>query len=85
MPMIDQKDDKIIVVCANDLECKGYTDIKELSPHCLAEIRRFFEDCILSYKFITNNIDKKNENNEVAVDDFLPATKKAYEAIQHSV
>ncbi|KAK1393876.1 hypothetical protein POM88_012932 [Heracleum sosnowskyi] len=29
-------------------------------------------------------LNKKNENKEVAVDDFLPATK-AYEAVQHSM
>lgn len=74
MPMIDQgeKDDKIIAVCADDPEYKDYNDIKDLPPHRLAEIRRFFEDY------------KKNENKEVAVDDFLPATK-AYEAVQHSM
>ncbi|KAL6496232.1 Soluble inorganic pyrophosphatase 4 [Orobanche gracilis] len=74
MPMIDQgeKDDKIIAVCADDPEYRNYTDIKELPPHRLAEIRRFFEDY------------KKNENKEVAVDEFLPATK-AYEAIQGSM
>ncbi|KAL5717175.1 inorganic diphosphatase [Ranunculus cassubicifolius] len=49
MPMIDQgeKDDKIIAVCADDPEYRHYTDIKELPPHRLAQIRRFFEDCIL--------------------------------------
>ncbi|KAF8395074.1 hypothetical protein HHK36_019014 [Tetracentron sinense] len=74
MPMIDQgeKDDKIIAVCADDPEYRHYTDIKELPPHRLAEIRRFFEDY------------KKNENKEVAVNDFLPAAP-AYEAIQHSM
>ncbi|KAL6519412.1 Soluble inorganic pyrophosphatase 4 [Orobanche gracilis] len=74
MPMIDQgeKDDKIIAVCADDPEYRNYTDIKELPPHRLAEIRRFFEDY------------KKNENKEVAVDEFLPAAK-AYEAIQGSM
>ncbi|KAL2533739.1 Soluble inorganic pyrophosphatase 4 [Abeliophyllum distichum] len=74
MPMIDQgeKDDKIIAVCADDPEYRHYTDIKELPPHRLAEIRRFFEDY------------KKNENKDVAVDEFLPATK-AYEAIQGSM
>ena len=74
MPMIDQgeADDKIIAVCADDPEYKHFNDIKELPPHRLAEIRRFFEDY------------KKNENKEVAVNDFLPATA-AYEAIQHSM
>ena len=43
-----EKDDKIIAVCADDPEYKHYTDIKELAPHRLSEIRRFFEDCILS-------------------------------------
>lgn len=74
MPMIDQgeKDDKIIAVCADDPEYRHYNDIKELPPHRLAEIRRFFEDY------------KKNENKDVAVDDFLPAST-AYDAIQHSM
>ncbi|KAI3691930.1 hypothetical protein L6452_31733 [Arctium lappa] len=74
MPMIDQgeKDDKIIAVCADDPEYRHYNDINQLPPHRLAEIRRFFEDY------------KKNENKEVAVDEFLPS-KTAYEAIQHSM
>ncbi|KAL9245454.1 hypothetical protein vseg_019107 [Gypsophila vaccaria] len=74
MPMIDQgeADDKIIAVCADDPEYKYYNNIKELPPHRLAEIRRFFEDY------------KKNENKEVAVNDFLPKDS-AYEAIQHSI
>ncbi|KAF1866597.1 hypothetical protein Lal_00017980 [Lupinus albus] len=74
MPMIDQgeKDDKIIAVCADDPEYRHYNDIKELPPHRLAEIRRFFEDY------------KKNENKEVAVDHFLPASA-AFEAVKHSM
>ncbi|CAM8950599.1 unnamed protein product [Rhodiola kirilowii] len=74
MPMIDQgeKDDKIIAVCADDPEYRHYTDIKQLSPHRLTEIKRFFEDY------------KKNENKEVAVNDFLPS-ESAHEAIQYSM
>uniref|UniRef100_A0A6N2LP44 inorganic diphosphatase n=1 Tax=Salix viminalis TaxID=40686 RepID=A0A6N2LP44_SALVM len=70
--MQGEKDDKIIAVCADDPEYKHYTDIKELAPHRLSEIRRFFEDY------------KKNENKEVAVNDFLPSNA-AVEAIQYSM
>ncbi|BBH07940.1 pyrophosphorylase 1 [Prunus dulcis] len=74
MPMIDQgeKDDKIIAVCADDPEFRHTKDIKDLPPHRLAEIRRFFEDY------------KKNENKEVAVEDFLPA-EAAIDAIKYSM
>lgn len=74
MPMIDQgeRDDKLIAVCADDPEYKHFTDIKQLSPHRLTEIRRFFEDY------------KKNENKEVAVDDFLPS-ETAIDAIKYSM
>lgn len=41
-----ERDDKIIAVCADDPEFRHYKDIKEIPPHRLAEIRRFFEDCI---------------------------------------
>lgn len=40
-----EKDDKIIAVCADDPEYRHFKDIKDLPPHRLAEIRRFFEDC----------------------------------------
>lgn len=103
-----EKDDKIIAVCADDPEYRHYTDIRELPPHRLAEIRRFFEDCmpffllivfsgfkgsfyeqwerIIDFFFLslTNNSDKKNENKEVAVNDFLPS-KAAHDAVQHSM
>lgn len=101
-----EKDDKIIAVCADDPEYKHYTDFKELPPHRLSEIRRFFEDCILKnlllndmiwsdwfmknifcwmwVHFLTYCSDKKNENKEVAVNEFLPAST-AVEAIQYSM
>ncbi|CAL9048265.1 unnamed protein product, partial [Musa banksii] len=42
MPMIDQKDDKIIAVCADDPEYNHYNDINKLPCHRLAEIRRLY-------------------------------------------
>ncbi|XP_019182578.1 PREDICTED: soluble inorganic pyrophosphatase PPA1-like isoform X1 [Ipomoea nil] len=100
MPMIDQgeRDDKIIAVCADDPEFRHYQDIKDLAPHRLAEIRRFFEDCIhlllisgydMYLLFIARlpyyqSIDKKNENKSVAVEDFLPAGS-AVDAIKYSM
>lgn len=74
MPMIDQgeKDDKLIAVCADDPEYKHYNDIKQLAPHRLTEIRSFFEDY------------KKNENKQVAVNDFLPPAA-AIETVKASI
>ncbi|XP_027360459.1 soluble inorganic pyrophosphatase PPA1-like isoform X2 [Abrus precatorius] len=70
--MQGEKDDKIIAVCADDPEFRHYTDIKELPPHRLAEIRRFFEEY------------KKNENKKVDVEDFLPP-ESAVDAIKYSM
>ena len=67
-----EKDDKIIAVCADDPEYRHFRDIKEIPPHRLQEIRRFFEDY------------KKNENKEVAVNEFLPA-EDAINAIKYSM
>nr|XP_027101537.1 soluble inorganic pyrophosphatase 1-like [Coffea arabica] len=64
MPMIDQGE-------KDDPEYRHYTDINQLPPHRLAEIRRFFEDY-------------KNENKEVAVNEFLPAAT-AVDAMQYSM
>lgn len=41
-----KKDDKIIAVRVNDPEFQRYRDITGLPLYRLAEIRRFFEDCI---------------------------------------
>lgn len=60
MRMVDQgeADDKIIAVHADDPEYNHYKNIKELPPHRLREVKRFFED----YKAL--------ENKSVKVENF---------------
>jgi inorganic pyrophosphatase len=74
MTMLDQgqRDEKIICVHLDDPEYEGYTDISQLQPHRLAELRRFFQD----YKAL--------ENKEVLVQEFLGpghAKKTVMEAV----
>jgi inorganic pyrophosphatase len=52
MKMRDDKglDDKLIAVHADDPNYADYSDVSELPPHRLRELRRFFED----YKALEN-------------------------------
>lgn len=74
MEMIDgnERDDKIIAVARNDMSVNYLSDLSELPPHTLVELRRFFED----YKNL--------EHKDVLVERFMDR-EKAYEIILESM
>jgi inorganic pyrophosphatase len=74
MHMMDQNevDDKIIAVARNDMSVNYINDIKELPPHTVVELRRFFED----YKTL--------ENKKVKVSHFIPRIE-AYNILEESI
>lgn len=74
MQMQDEKgeDDKIIAVHLDDPAIRDYTDIRQLAPHVLRELERFF----LDYKTL--------ENKRVEVQDFagpLEANRIIHESL----
>jgi len=74
MEMIDEleKDAKIIAVARNDMSVNHITELDELPPHTLVELKRFFEDY------------KKEEHKNVTVERFIQR-EKAYEIINDSI
>lgn len=62
MQMIDhgEADEKIIAVAVDDPSVSGISDVKDLPPHLVSELRHFFEN----YKTL--------ENKQVIINDFLP-------------
>jgi inorganic pyrophosphatase len=74
MRMLDQgeSDEKVICICLDDPEYNAYTHIKELPPHRLVEVHRFFEDY------------KKLEHKKVVVKDFL-GPKDAIAAVSRTI
>ena len=59
MRMLDQgeADDKLIAVCAHDKSLSHMTDINELPPHFIDELRHFFEE----YKKLEQKVVKIEE------------------------
>lgn len=94
-------DDKIIAVCADDPEYRHYTDINQLPPHRLAEIRRFFEDCMLLFLSIVvwfvlsmgvtlvqhflDSYADKKNENKIVAVNDFLPSGKAVDAIQYSM
>jgi inorganic pyrophosphatase len=74
MEMIDgnERDDKIIAVARHDMSVNYISDLSELPPHTLVELKRFFED----YKML--------EHKDVIVEQFMHF-EKACEIIQESM
>ena len=74
MHMIDNNevDDKIISVAKNDMSVNYINDIKELPPHTVVELKRFFEDY------------KKLEHKKVVVEEFF-GKEAAYESVTDSI
>ncbi len=74
MKMVDQgqPDDKIIAVHVDDPEYSDYESIRELPPHRMKEVKRFFED----YKAL--------ERKTVVVEEFLDRAD-ALRAIESAV
>jgi inorganic pyrophosphatase len=74
MPMIDQgeEDDKLIAVAVNDMSVNHITELSELAPHAILELKSFFEDY------------KKLEKKTVSVDEIRNKTA-AHRVIEEGI
>lgn len=74
MQMIDrgEGDEKIIAVAEQDPSVSGISDVNDLPPHLISELRHFFEN----YKTL--------ENKKVVINDFLPR-EEAFKVIETSL
>lgn len=74
MQMIDrgEADEKIIAVAQEDPSVSGISDVNDLPPHLISELRHFFEN----YKTL--------ENKKVVINDFLPR-EEAFKVITSSL
>ncbi|HEU5145075.1 MAG TPA: inorganic diphosphatase [Chryseosolibacter sp.] len=74
MQMIDrgEADEKIIAVAEQDPSVSGISDVKDLPPHLISELRHFFEN----YKTL--------ENKKVVINDFLPR-EEAFKVVETSL
>lgn len=69
---VDEKDDKIIAVAANDPSVSHFEDIWQLPPHLISELQNFFEEY------------KKLEKKKVEVKEFQ-SKNAALEIIEDSI
>ncbi|MBX3006578.1 MAG: inorganic diphosphatase [Melioribacteraceae bacterium] len=74
MEMIDneERDEKIISVAKNDLSVNYIEDVKDLPPHTMIQLQRFFEDY------------KKLEHKNVIVEK-IAGKEEAYKVIDESI
>lgn len=74
MQMLDngEGDDKIIAVASKDISFSHITDITDMPPHLIKEIKNFFEEY------------KKLENKEVLIED-IKDSKTAMEIILRNI
>jgi inorganic pyrophosphatase len=74
MEMIDneERDEKIISVAKNDLSVNYIDDVKDLPPHTMIQLQRFFEDY------------KKLEHKNVIVEK-IAGKEEAYKVIDESI